>query len=152
MQVAIELSPMFSYSLLIILIIVVIIILLIIFYPKKKKNNTTVTNVIIPSEKDIQKIKNKYLTEIKRLAINFNENKISNRMAFQQLSLIIRNFIHEATNIQVQNYTLSEIKQINMPILYELVSEYYDPEFCKISKGNVLQSIAKTKEVIEKWN
>ena len=63
-----------------------------------------------------------------------------------------RSFIFETTNIKVQNYTLNDISKINMPTLYELVSEYYDPEFSRISKGNIINSIAKTREVIVKWN
>ena len=94
----------------------------------------------------------KYLTKIDNLIINFNNSKLSSRKAYQELSSIIRNFIYEVTNIQVQNYTLKDISTINMPILYQLVSEYYNPEFSKISKGNITLSINKTRMVIEKWN
>ena len=53
--------------------------------------------------------------------------------------------------IKVQYYTLEDIKKINMPILSKLVEEYYNPEFERVSKGNVLESIGKTKKVIENW-
>jgi len=56
------------------------------------------------------------------------------------------------TNIKVQNYTLSDIEKINIPILYELVKEYYEPEFSKSSEGNILISLEKTRKVMESWN
>ena len=52
----------------------------------------------------------------------------------------------------MQNYTLKEIENLNMPILYELIKEYYNPEFSKNIKGNILSSIEKTEKVIHKWN
>ena len=44
-----------------------------------------------------------------------------------------------------------DIKSVDMPILYELVSEYYDPEFSKEAYGDIKKSINRTREVIEKW-
>ncbi len=151
MQVTTELRPLFSYSILYIIftIILIIFVLIITRYMKKKELKK---KLIIPNHKDLLVIKKKYLTKIDNLIINFNNSKLSSRKAYQELSSIIRNFIYEVTNIQVQNYTLKDISTINMPILYQLVSEYYNPEFSKISKGNITLSINKTRMVIEKWN
>ena len=52
----------------------------------------------------------------------------------------------------MQNYTLKEIKKLNMPKLYNLIKEYYIPEFANISSGNAEKSIAQAREVIRKWN
>ena len=151
MQIQTELKPMFSYSFLwiIVISIVIIIFLFLKWFMNKKKIKKT---VIIPSHKDLTLIKKNYLEELDKLFNSLNSKKISNRSAYHHLSSLIRNFIYEVTNIKVQNYTLNEIKNLNMPSLYELVSEFYDPEFAKISKGNIASSIAKTRMVIEKWN
>ena len=151
MQAQIELKPMFSYSFIpiIVIIILIVIILITLFIIKRKELKKLVQ---IPSNKEIINIKNKYLVLLQELENNINNNKITNRSAYQKLSSIIRNFIYETTNIKVQNYTLKEIKTINMPTLTELVSEYYDPEFSSISKGNIISSLNKTRMVIEKWN
>jgi len=117
--------------------------------PKKKDIEKT---VVIPTHKEIDAIKKDYLLKIQKLLDDFNNNKISSRLAYQSLSLLIRHFIYEATNIKVQLFTLKDIEKVGMPVLYELVSEYYDPEFSKISKGNIVSSIEKTRKVIEKWN
>ena len=63
------------------------------------------------------------------------------------ISVLIRLFVYELTGLEVQSCTLKDIKKLNIPVLYELIKEYYDPEFSKISKGNI-----KTKEVISRWN
>lgn len=150
MQVPTELRPMFSYSLLEIIIVIIVIIVLLCINKRKNKKEIKKT-VIVPNYKDLVSIKKKYLFKLKELSNNLNSNTITSRKAYQNLSSLIRNFIYEATNIKVQNYTLKEIKMIGIPILYELVSEYYDPEFAKISKGNISLSINKTRMVIEKW-
>ena len=151
MQIQTELKPMFSYSFIPILIIMIAIISIIII-PKLTKKKEIKKQIVIPNHKDLMEIKKRYLSKIQELENNFNNKKITNRKAYQELSNIIRNFIFEATNIKVQNYTLKEIEKISMPILYDLVSEYYDPEFSIISEGNIISSINKTKTVIERWN
>ena len=151
MQVQTELKPMFSYSFIPILIIILLLILTIVIYKYIKKKEIQ-KQIVIPNHKDLMEIKRRYLLKIQELENNLNEKKISNRKSYQDLSSIIRNFIFEATNIKVQNYTLKEIKMINIPILYDLVNEYYDSEFSIISKGNIISSINKTRMVIERWN
>lgn len=150
MQVTTELRPMFSYSFIYIVILIIIIISIFISI-KRFKRKKVIENIVIPNYKDLSIIKNKYLLKIQELATDVNTQKINNRIAYQNLSKIIRNFIYEATNIKVQNYTLEDISLIKMPILYELVSEYYNPEFSKASGGNISSSIEKTRMVIEKW-
>lgn len=151
MQVTTELRPLFSYSIIPIIIIIICIIGLLFF--KKYLNKRKIRKeIFIPTQKNLLSIKRKYLMQIQKLATDINNKNISNRKAFQTLSSLIRNFIFEATNIKVQNYTLKEIRLVNLPILSELVSEYYDPEFSKISGGNINLSLEKTKAVIERWN
>ena len=77
---------------------------------------------------------------------------ITSRKAYQELSMTIRLFVYELTGVEVQSYTLKEIKKLNIPVLYELIKEYYDPEFSKLSKGNIKLSIDKTRGVIQRWN
>lgn len=151
MQVPTELRPMLSYSFYIIILILILIILIFIATKYNKKKNIKET-IIIPKPKDLSVIKKNYLLKLQSLIKDVEEEKISNRKAYLLLSSLIRNFIHEATNIKVQNYTLKDIQTADMPILYELVSEYYNPEFSRISVGNIISSINKTKMVIEKWN
>lgn len=154
MQVKTELQGLFTYSYIPIIITLVILIIIFFIYIIKvrKKKIKKRPNIVKPSVKNMNEIRQKYLNNLDGLLQNINNNKISNRHAYQILSATIRHFVYDSTNIKVQNYSLSEIKDLNMPILYELINEYYDPEFSKISKGNIIDSIDKAREVIKKWN
>ena len=83
--------------------------------------------------------------------IHFN-NKIELREAYQQISSEMRLFVFEMTDIKTQNYSLAEIKELNLPILYELIEEYYEPEFASKSVGDFNASITKARRVISEWN
>ena len=152
-QLKTELSNPFSYSIfpILILIIIIFLLILILFIRKKKKDAEKKIVIITPNEKDKNAIKNFYIEKINELLVNIQKNIISNREAYQSLSKLIRMFIYEMTNIKVQNYTLGDIKNINIPILYELVKEYYSPEFSRESKGDIISSIEKTRKVMEVW-
>ena len=150
MQVETELRDMFSYSIFTIFFIIVLIVIFIVLL-KIRKPKIKPKQIVVPKYKDLIGIKKLYLNKVDKLYNDVNNNKIDNRKAYQTLSKLIRNYIYETTNIKVQNYTLSEIKKLNMPILYELVNEYYDPEFSKKSVGNIINSIHKTRSVIERW-
>lgn len=158
MQVSVELQEMFSYSNIILIICIILLVLCVVFIivkvikhlKSRTKTSPKVTNTsrrpFIPS------IKQKYIDKINKLEVKLNNNKVSNRQAYQQLSKIMRIFIYEVTNVKVQKYTLSEIKLLNIPHLYELISEYYEPEFSKNSMGDINLSLKKAREVIVKWN
>jgi hypothetical protein len=115
-------------------------------YSKKVKSNKK--PVII---KDIIKIKKKYLYQIDTLSNELNSNKIKSRTAYNKLSVLIRSFIKEATDIDLLKSTLSEIKKKDTGVLYELIKEYYEPEFSPNNKGDINSSINKTRKVIEEW-
>lgn len=149
MQIKTELNDMFSYSLfpvIILFVITVIFLLYLIIINNNKKHN-----IITPNKKKLLNIKNNYLNNLDILLNDYSNNIISKREAYHRLSLSIRNFIYETTNIKVQYFTLEDIKSIDIPILYDLVSEYYNPEFSRKSEGNFYDSIEKTRMVISRW-
>lgn len=149
MQIKTELNDMFSYSLfpvIILFVITVIFLLYLIIFKNNKKYN-----IITPNKKKLLNIKNNYLNNLDILLNDYSNNIISKREAYHRLSLSIRNFIYETTNIKVQYFTLEDIKSIDIPILYDLVSEYYNPEFSRKSEGNFYDSIERTRMVISRW-
>lgn len=158
MQTSVNLQPPFSYSLIYIVVCILALIVLTIFtiyiFIKKSNKEKKVQTVPIVKKEvvNIEKVKNKYLKKLKQIEEDVDRGKISIRKAYQSISSITRYFVFETTNIKVQKYTLTEIRKLNMPILYELVQEYYEPEFSKYSIGDVKASIDKTRKVIEKWN
>ncbi len=150
MQITVKLRDMFSYSIYPIVIFFVLLIVILVFLViSLSKKNKKISSPII---KDQNAIKQKYLRKLEQLTILLQNKQISSRKGYQELSLCIRHFIFELTDIKVQNYSLEEIKQLNMPILYELVKGYYRPEFAQKSEGNIIEEIKKASEVIQKWN
>lgn len=127
MQTSVNLQDPFSYSIypeLIILILLVLLTISIIIYRKlKNRPKIEIENEEIKKldEKDINRIKEKYLKRLDNIEEKLNSNKISVRHAYQMLSANIRYFVFEVTNIKVQNYTLREIEKLKMPILSELI-------------------------------
>ncbi len=153
MQSKVSLEEQFSYSIIGVILFVIIIVAvlgyLIYIYLKYKKKYQQQKQVIIP--KNIMMIKKKYLYQIDTLLVELNSNKVRSRTAYNRLSVLIRSFILEATDIDLLKSTLSEIKKKDTGILYELIKEYYEPEFSMSSKGDIKSSLDKTRKVIEEW-
>jgi len=151
MQDTIKLQENFNYNTIIIYVLLAIIIVLIVslFIKKKEKKLNQVKLVHYP---DLLTIKNNYLKKLDELLKMVNEKKYEKREAYYELSKIIRNFIYEVTNINVLTLSLNELDNYQIPYLKELMEEYYPPEFSRVSLGDILSSIQKTREVIAKWN
>ena len=152
MQLDVKLQEPFSYNVLgLILLILLLIALLtyIIILLVKKQSNKPV--VIIETKLDINSLKRRYMDSINKLALEVKKKKISNRNAYNELSMLIRKFVYEATKIDVTKCSLNEIRELKYDSLTELVEEYYEPEFSFEKEGDILTSIEKTKGVIEKW-
>lgn len=154
MQIDVNLKAPFSYSWIPIIILLVVLLLPFLYLLLKKLGvfNLKKNNILNFTAKDINSIRYKYLNKLNDLEKSLNDKKITSRKAYQELSMLIRLFVYELTGLEVQSCTLKDIKKLNIPVLYELIKEYYDPEFSKISKGNIKASIEKTKEVISRWN
>ncbi len=155
MQTSVNLQDPFSYSIYPIIAIALVLIAISIYLFFTRKSNTVkkeVTQIKEIEPKNLNNIKNKYIKKIDAVEERLLKNKITVRVAYQSLSTIIRLFVYEVTNIKVQNYTLKDIEKLNMPVLLQLIQEYYAPEFAEKSLGNIKASLEKTRKVIEKWN
>ena len=93
----------------------------------------------------------KYLRQLARLENGLAGGTVETRVAYQELSRIIRGFVYEVTRIEVHHYGFSEISALNMPQLTELVREYYEPEFSKEAPGDILASLYRTRQVMSVW-
>ncbi len=154
MQTTINLQEPFTYSLIPLIITTVFIIGLTIYLICSKNKFKVKNNVkTIPerNEKNIPVIKNKYLQQLNEIEDKYNNQKIELRKAYQLISESIRLFVFEVTNITTQNYSLAEIKKLNIPELYELIEEYYEPEFASKTVGDFISSINKARRVINEW-
>lgn len=154
MQTTVELQDMFSYAwipiLVMILLLCVIVVVIIVICSRKPKNRIPVVRPV--PIKNIFVIKEKYERILLEIAAKYQEHKITERVAYFELSKAIRHFVYEVTGIRVQFYTLEEIKMVNMPNLYYLIAECYVPEFAKEKHGDIHASIEKARKVIREWN
>ena len=156
MQTSINLQESFEYPILPLIIVTILLIivsgLLIHTLRKKHKHkNTLVKKIPEKNIKDIKVIKGKFLNDLDSIEYKYKNGQIRLRKAYQLISENIRLFVFEVTDITTQNYSLSEIKKLNIPILYELIEEYYEPEFAEQTNGDFDNSINKARRVIEKW-
>ncbi len=103
------------------------------------------------SEATLEGKKKKYIGELVYIERDLMNQRITVRQAYQKMSLTIRFFVKDVTGINVQRYTLSEIRAVNIPQLTNLVREYYEPEFSRETRTDARQSIMKTRMMIEGW-
>ena len=120
---------------------------------KSRKNKRKVTaKAIFWTKPDMDRLKKEYLTKLERIESAFNADPTLIRPTYEKMSKLIRSFAYRATGIEVQKYTLYEIRSVKMNALADLVEEYYEPEFDRISEGDARESIKKTKRMIAEWN
>lgn len=158
MRTTINLQEPFTYSFIPLIITFLLIIGFTIYIILSKKSKDNIKGKmeevkVIPERniKNIPVIKNKYLQQLNDIEDKYINKKIELRKAYQLISEAIRLFVFEVTDITTQNYSLTEIKKINIPILYELIEEYYEPEFASKTIGDFNSSINKARRVINEW-
>lgn len=160
MKTTVSLQEPFSYALWPIIAVGVLILICvgILLFPvikkmfKRKKTSKPKQVMEVKKVKDISKIKNKYLNELGLIEMELADNRISIRESYMKMSACIRGFVYEVTGIEVLSYTLQDIQRLNMPLLEELIKEFYLPEFAVKSVGDGMASLQKTKRAIERWN
>lgn len=158
MQTTINLQNMFTYSLIPLIITISLFLLESIYYIyikyRKKIIRIEENEVKAISKKNIKNIpviKEKYLRNLNSIEYKYENKIIELRKAYQLISENIRLFVFEITDITTQNYSLREIKKLNIPDLYMLIEEYYEPEFASRSIGDFKSSINKARRVIKEW-
>lgn len=151
MQSGVELRAPFHYS--ITCLVVVFIITMALWFLMLSKNRTKrpITKAETIKSFDLEMLKRKYLKELDDIVIAVAEERKTTREAYNKMSRVIRKFVKETTGIDVLKCTLADIKLLNMPVLYELVKEYYEPEFSAHVQGDYIKSIDMTREAIKKW-
>lgn len=100
---------------------------------------------------NLLQLKAKCIADLDAISIDLVHDRITLREAYQRTSVRVRQFVHDATKIDVQNFTLAEIHKLYIPSLEELIKEYYSPEFAWKSNADFADSMQRTKRLIETW-
>jgi hypothetical protein len=117
----------------------------------KKAGRKNTIKSLLWTPTDLEKLRQEYLAKLMQIEFDFDSDK-QIRSAYERMSVLIREFTYKATGVEVLKYSLSEIKGTGLSNLADLIEEYYEPEFDKISEGDVKASIEKTRKVISEWN
>lgn len=152
--ITVELQESFSYWPVILFIFIgligTLLILFLRFKPRKKKPRVPVPKPVAPA--NIMTLKEKYTRALNEIEKRRRADKITDRQAFQSVSRVVRDFVYAGTGIKVQNYTLMEIHAAGLPLLYELISKCYIPEFAADCEADIYDVINKARTVISQWN
>jgi hypothetical protein len=154
MQTSVSLQEPYSFSIVPIIVLIIIasaLVFVLLFLKKNKNEKSEVKAIPQKNIKNIPAIKNKHLRELEAIEYQYKNNKLELRKAYQLISENVRLFVFEVTDITTQNYSLTEIKKLNIPNLYETIAEYYEPEFSKKPSGDFINSVQKAKEIIQKF-
>lgn len=101
---------------------------------------------------DLAKLKAEYIDKLNKIEMKYNEDTTKIRPAYEGMSKVVREFVYKATGTEVDKFTLAEISRTEFAGLTKLVGEYYQPEFDKISEGDVKASLEKTRRLVAEWN
>jgi hypothetical protein len=154
MQTSVSLQEPYSFSIVPIIVLIIIasaLVFVLLFLKKNKNEKSEVKAIPQKNIKNIPAIKNKHLRELEAIEYQYKNNKLELRKAYQLISENVRLFVFEVTDITTQNYSLTEIKKLNIPNLYETIAEYYEPEFSKKPSGDFINSVQKAKTIIQKF-
>ena len=101
------------------------------------------------------KLKQQYISQVHDIMVAFTAGRIDKRDGYQKLSAVIRSFVHEVTGINVENYTVKEVKAMGIRMLDTLMEEYYVPEFAEDERGkdkDLVKSCQTAMGVIRSWS
>ena len=163
MQTTINLRRLFDFSMLPIIITVVVLALLTVaivlmylygflkqYQPKPKEEVVEQKPAFV--KPDLSKLKAEYMAKLNAIEQKYNEDTTKIRPAYEGMSKVVREFVYKATGTEVDKFTLAEISSTEFKGLAQLVGEYYQPEFDKISEGDVRASLEKTRRLVAEWN
>lgn len=161
MPITVDLQDVYSYNkvafivaaVLFVAILVIGTIILIKYLQSKTKPKTPPPPPVVKEPTNVAKarIKSKYLGLITKLENDYRGGKIKEREAFETLSRLARKFVRESTGIKVTNYTLEEIRSLNIPKLSKAIELCYPPEFSYEPDGDFMSTTSIAKSLIQTW-
>ena len=124
-------------------------------YLKKEKKIPSVARKVALTPGLLFALKNQYMARVQEIVNAYRGGSVNKREGYQQLSLVIRSFVHEVTGINVENYTIKEVRAMGIRKLDLLMEEYYVPEFAEDEKAedkNLEKSCTTAMGVIRSWS
>lgn len=156
-----ELFPPAQYDPIWMVMIISMIVIAIIFYilvllsTRKVKLEEMITPLpgTASGNERLSLIKNKYVKKVEDTVEAYNDGRISNRKAFQSLSILLRSFVHEYSLAGTHAMNLRDLKNASAPqLLTERIQNFYPLAFEEANRtGNVELAANDTLMVIQQW-
>ncbi len=124
-------------------------------YRQKKLQDRPAYRKIVMTPEVLVRVKNQYSQKVQNIASKYRGGFISKRDGYQELSAVIREFVHEVTGINVETFTVSQVKAMGIRKLDVLMEEYYVPEFAEDERSegkDLLASCNTAVGVIRSWS
>lgn len=115
----------------------------------RKKPLSQPTEVTLPA--NVAEAKWRYASQLDALRGAYDRGEVDTRVAYEEISRVARSFAHEATGIDVREYTLEDLRRSPWPALADLISVCYEPEFAEHSLADPRVGIEHAKAVIWSW-
>jgi hypothetical protein len=99
-------------------------------------------------------LKEGYLERIDEINRLHDAGELSARRAHQELSVAVRDFVHEASGVRAPTMTLAELRRSGDPSLApvsEIVRGLYPVEFGPDRPGSVRAAAGAAREVVARW-
>jgi len=121
------------------------------FLPRRQP---TVTPAPLPPPHvlDLAGVKDKYLTMIDQLDARHADRQLSDRALHHQLSMVLRQFVHEAAGLPATNMTPADLQARGLPAVAGTVERYWEPQFSPLgTTQSVEPSAERARQVIRRW-
>ncbi len=124
-------------------------------YRTKKQQYRPAYRKVVMTPEVLFRVKNQYSQRVENIISKYNSGDITKRDGYQELSFVIREFVHQVTGINVESFTVKEVKAMGIRKLDVLMEEYYVPEFAEDEKArekDLLTSCNTAIGVIRSWS
>jgi hypothetical protein len=97
-------------------------------------------------------LQRKYAGLIDEVGAEHRSGRLTERQVASRLSLLLRFFVSEASGVEAQVMTLSDLRHAHLPTVTGAVEQYYPPAFRPESPSDAEAAVATAREVVLSWS
>lgn len=122
-------------------------------YLPRRQRKVVVAPLPPPAALDLDGIKAKYLAMVDGLDARHRDRQLTDRALHHQLSMVLRQFVHEAGGPQATNMTPADLRATGLPNVAVTVDRYWEPQFSPSATATSIAqpSAERAREVIRGW-
>jgi hypothetical protein len=101
---------------------------------------------------DLGTLQSKYAGMIDEVELDSAAGRLSERAVHSRLSLLLRFFAFEASGVDAQVMTLSDLRASRLPAVTGAVEQYYPPAVRQQHPGDTSAALQTAREVVWSWS